>query len=380
MYKHLAYCCAVFFIMLCGGNKAFAQNDSTHKPPRANRVFAARFLYGSVIAHSIYIKNTEGAHPKAIAIDISKQLTDSITFQKYGCYPRMGFTATYSDFDTKILGHAAGITYFMEPHFRISNKASIFLKAASGFGYLSSPSDSIKNPANQTYSLHINIYSQVAAGFSYRLSDHIAADMSVGFEHYSNGNLREPNRGLNWYHLGVGLRYTAQNNSLPAYSKTKDTSWKQIKHAIDIGIFYSPKEGYKPDFKTPARKVLTGVHIQVSKMISNISALSIAGEVYYDGALANIKKHINDSSSSVLAGIMAGHEFVFRKFIFSQQLGIYIHKHTQTYSERYRQPFEAIYHRWGLRYRVTPHWYIGINMLARKNVADFIDGRLLYRL
>lgn len=380
MYKHPAYCYAVFLIMLCVCNTVFAQNDSLHIPTKANRVIATRFLYGSVIAHSIYIKNTEGAHPKAIAIDISKQLTDSITFQKYGCYPRMGFSVSYSDFNTKILGRAAGVTYFMEPHFRTGNKTSIFLKAGSGFGYLSSPNDSVKNPTNYTYSLHINIHSQVAAGFTYRLSDHFAAEIVTGFEHYSNGNLREPNRGLNWYYLGMGIRYTPQNNSLPAYPKNKDTSWKQIKHAIDIGIFYSPKEGYKADFKTPARKVLTGTHVQVTKMISNISALSIAGEVYYDGALKNIKNHINDSSSSILAGIMAGHEFVFRKFIFSQQLGIYVHKHTQTYSDRYHQPFETLYHRWGLRYQLTSHWYIGINMLARKNVADFIDGRLLYRL
>ena len=79
------------------------------------------------------------------------------------------------------------------------------------------------------------------------------------------------------------------------------------------------------------------------------------------------------------AGFMLGHEFVFRKIIFSQQLGFYLVKHTSTYTDIYLQPFPTIYHSWGLRYKLTPHWFIGFNMLVHNQVADFIDGRLTYR-
>jgi hypothetical protein len=86
-----------------------------------------------------------------------------------------------------------------------------------------------------------------------------------------------------------------------------------------------------------------------------------------------------DNTSSNLVGLMIGHEFIFRRILFSQQLGYYLFKDTKTFSALYQQAFPSLYHRWGLRYKLNAHWFAGFNMLAHNQVADFIDLRLNYR-
>jgi hypothetical protein len=143
-------------------------------------------------------------------------------------------------------------------------------------------------------------------------------------------------------------------------------------------MYYSPKSGYNNNWVS-LRKYLAGAYVQVSKQITSLDAITAMVEVYDDGALASIKRLIGDNSTSVMAGFMLGHEFIFRRIYFSQQLGLYLYKNTATFSKLYMQAFPEVYHRWGLRYKLNEHLYVGFNMLAHNQVADFIDARLVWR-
>ena len=60
----------------------------------------------------------------------------------------------------------------------------------------------------------------------------------------------------------------------------------------------------------------------------------------------------------------------------------YIFKKTDKYDEVYRDKpvYHTTYQRWGLYYNVKKRWSVGINLLSHYQVADFIDGRVIYRL
>ena len=60
-----------------------------------------------------------------------------------------------------------------------------------------------------------------------------------------------------------------------------------------------------------------------------------------------------------------GHEFLLGRFLFSQQFGIYLYK-------PYRVG-DDVYQRYGLVYRATDRFQVGINLKAHKHVADFLD-------
>jgi len=350
--------------------------------PPSSTEFALRVNYGVIYVHTPLVANTSGAQPRGVDFEVSKLLTDKVNWDNYSCYPRMGLAFSYVDFNSQILGKSVSSSYFLEPNYRIGKSGSFFVRGAVGLSYLTNPHDSIKNPANQSYSLPVNFYLALGVGINYRLGSHISLSFLANFQHNSNGGFAMPNHGINFPTASLGIKYNLSDNSLPKYPKIKTYNWHKSKPVVEAGLYYSPKSGYKPlvnNTWVSQRKNLGGAYVQVSKQISSLHAITAMLEVYKDGGLESIKKNLGDNSSNVLAGFMLGHEFIFYRVIFSQQLGAYLFKDTRTFSLLYHQAFPEVYHRWGLRYKINTHLHAGFNLLAHNQVADFIDFRLSWR-
>jgi len=345
-------------------------------------VWAARYHSGFVYAHNIHVQNTKGAHPNGFELEYSHQRTDSATISKFKCYPRTGFAFTYVDFNRAFLGSSYSLLYFLEPNYRLGNRLKMNLRAAAGLSYMTNPYDAEKNPENQSYSGHINSFLQLGLGLSYPVSHHFAVYAMGNFFHNSNGGFEQPNAGLNYINASFGLQYYTHSTKFPVYKKVRDTTWKQNSFHIDGSFYYSPKGGYsgtEDDYKA-VRKFVLGTSLQFVKQVGPIDALTATAEVYYDDGMRSIKHiFIQDSSSCMMAGILIGHQFLLNRFTFSQEFGIYISKHTKRYNEEYQDLYHTTYQRWGLSYNIRKRWSVGINMLAHYQVADFIDGRAIYR-
>ncbi len=343
-------------------------------------VLAARYHFGFMFAHSVHVENVKGINPYGFELEYSHLRTGIAVKNKYNSYPRTGFSFTYTNYNRNFLGQAYALSYFVEPNFRVGNSLKLLLRASGGLAYFTNPYDAIKNPSNHSYSTHINSYLQFDLGLSYPVSKHFALYGMGGFFHASNAGFKEPNAGVNYINASIGLQYYAYSTRLPVYNHGSDTSWRHQPMHFEAAIFYSPKSGYKRDTSV-ARNFLIGTSVTAIKQISNIDALTAGAEIYYDGGLRSTKEYIvGDTSSNTFAGLLIGHRFLLNRFTFSQELGFYIHKQTKVYNTTYRDLYHTIYHRWGLSYNIKNRWSIGVNLLAHKQVADFIDGRLIYRL
>jgi hypothetical protein len=224
------------------------------------------------------------------------------------------------------------------------------------------------------------MFLQLGFGLTCPVSKHFALYARGNFFHNSNGGFNQPNGGINYINTSFGLQYFAHSNHLPVYVKEKDSSWKKQPVHIDVSAYYSPKGGFQPD-SAPDRRFVAGGSVQFLKQVSPIDVVTAGAEVYYDDGLHAIKEnYIKDNSSSTFAGILLGHQFLLNRFTFSQQLGIYIFKQTDYYNRVYADLFHTVYHRWGINYQLRKHWFIGINLLAHNQIADFVDGRVTYRL
>lgn len=363
--------------------KISAQNKNLPDSLR-QMVLAARFHSGFIFAHNIHVANTKGVHPNGFELEYAHQRTDSLTVQKFKCYPRSGFSFTYVDFNKQLLGQSYSLSYFLEPNYRLGNNLKLYVRAAAGLSYLTNPFDSFKNPTNQSYSGHINTFLHLGVGLSYNVSKHFEVYTMGSFFHNSNGGLKLPNSGVNYINASIGLKYYTYSSRFPVYKKERDTAWKHEPIHFDVALYYSPKGGYNGtsvDYKAN-RKYVLGATFHVVKQVSPIDALTAGTEVYYDDALKTIKQIFvfDSSSSNVLAGILIGHQFLLNRFMFSQEFGVYIFKQTKKYDDVYQNLFHPFYQRWGVLYNVKGRWSVGINLLAHYQIADFIDGRLTYRL
>ncbi len=305
----MAYCIISLF--------GFSQN----KNHNSQNVFGLKFHYGSVYIHTPAVKNIAGSRPYGTEIEFSRLPSDTNTYNRCNCLPRNGVALSYFNFDSKILGSGVMLSYFIEPAYRLSNNLKFNIRGAAGLTYVTNPFDTLKNFENRNYTAHLNPYLQIGAGLGYNLSTHFSVTIMGSLQHFSNGGFKEPNRGLNWFTGSVGLLYHSKNNSFIKYTRTSQNFWKQKTSAIDIGIFYLPKQGYNSKVMEQ-RKFLTGAFVQFTKQYGRISAFTAGTELYYD-RLSLGRTNSNGEIGRWIGGIHAGHAFLLGRVIFSQQLGFH---------------------------------------------------------
>jgi len=361
----------ILILLICASFSVSAQNDAS-KSASPVKVYGLNIHSGSVLVHNHDVQSIENAKPKGFAIDFSKQFIDSASYAYCRTYIRKGFTFSFYDLGTSILGNGFIGSYFLEPVYRIGNKFQFQFRGDMGLGYFTNPFDSVKNKLNNNYSLPITPYLHVSAGFGYRITKKLILEGNANFNHMSNGNYKEPNAGLNWSTFSAALLYYPVNNRLPKYNKPPRYKWNEQKAGLDVGLMYVPKQGYHRKWKT-TRNYMAGMFLVGTKKISRISAFSLGAELYYNKFIDAPGVAADNSKPATLASLYFGHEFLFNKIIFSQQYGRYITDYPAFFKS-------ATYHRWGLRYKFSKKLYAGFNMKVHKFTADFIDLRLQYKI
>ncbi len=346
-----------------------AQIDSSTQSTPKN-VFIVGADKGNVVVHTIAVKNITGAKPFGFFIELSKQQINQASYNNTTAYVRYGLQLAYYDFNTPILGNGTIINYYLQPVYRLSNRLQFSYRASFGAAYLSNPYNPTSNIDNKNYSSHIVPYMHIGASLGYRISSHIGIEFGTNFRHLSNGNLTQPNKGINYTTTGFSLVYHPESNILPKYKVVKNKYWKGKKPLVDVGLFYVPTQAYynKWEFK---RHYIIGFTAQVSKQVGRTNALLFGGEAYYNNITADDNTKFLNNHSAVLGAIFSGHEFLLNKFIFSQNIGMYVTKHPSYNSD--------VFVRLGLRYKLNDHWHFGLNLKAHADEADFFDMRLMYR-
>ena len=118
---------------------------------------------------------------------------------------------------------------------------------------------------------------------------------------------------------------------------------------------------------------MAGFFVNAQKRISRISAAVLGAELYYNRFIDAPGQPEDNSKPAILSSLNIGHEFLFKRIIFSQQYGRYITDYPRFFKY-------AFYHRWGLRYKITDKWLAGFNLKVHRFTADFIDFRLMYKI
>lgn len=362
---------SAFLLLFCSVLfTCFGQDDSVRVFQKPEPVIGVKIHYGTIYVHTSSVQNVAGARPYGVEVDIATQRKDQATYQLSGAYPRAGISVSYFNFDSRILGHSASVSYFLEPVYRLSDFWQLQLRGSVGITYLSNPYDPEKSPDNKSYSQYLNPYLQLGIGLGYRINKQFSLALLANFQHVSNGGYTEPNRGVNWVTGSVGIWHNVNTSFLPKYQRVQNKFWKGKPVWVELGLMFVPQQGNSSKLNAQ-RKFMVGALVQVSKQIGATNAITAGTEIYYNKFERSVPDPPNENASPYFAGIHAGHAFLFGKVIFSQQIGWYVFNQTNYFSN--------YYHRWGLTYQIQKHWLIGANLKAHSDNADFFDMRVLYK-
>jgi hypothetical protein len=326
--------------------------------------------YGFIYAHSKDVENTKGARPFGVQADYAWRKTDSITYKKFFGFPVQGVSVIYFDYDNKVLGNGTLVAYFMEPEIRWGKRMGAHMHMAAGFAWLSNPHDIVNNPNNNSYSTHISGYLSLGIQPYVQLSEKWQLMLAATYRHLSNGGIKLPNKGVNWITGEAMLCYfpNGKRQVLPQLQYYRQQHRDKI-NRTDIWVFGAPRGS---DDESKKKYGLLGVGAQYALQTGSTHSFTAGLEFYNDNADRQQMKDSGIDASALKAGAMIGHEFLWGRFIFSQQLGIYLFDKTPYYT--------AWFHRWGLYYCINEKWMTGINLKAHKHVANFTDLRIIYTL
>jgi len=338
---------------------AMDPGDST----KAVKAFGLKLHQGSVLIHSRDLRPIRNSYPIGLELDLAWHKVSQKAWESCHCYPKVGAAITFWDYDNpEVLGQGLTGMFYIEPVFGAQHTVSFSIRAAFGLSYQNRPFDAESNPNNLSYSTYIAFPLQLGGNAHIRLHPKWYLDVTAVYNHFSNGGLKEPNKGINWPSAALGVSYYPQ---APLFRQREKKDWRaqgDPKTRFDATFFMA--------FHEPVSKLYLfspGLELKYSRQIARINALTAGVEWMYDNGdrweIAQAER--DDSPQKVSAAI--GHEFLLGKFLFSQQFGFYIFN-----------PWENadVYQRYGLVFRASRRLSFGINLKAHGHVADFLDARM----
>jgi hypothetical protein len=319
--------------------------------------------YGFIIPHSESIRNVSHTKPYGIEISRCKFRTSPGDWKVFNSYWISGIKAGYFNFQyPKVLGYTLAISVFAEPVIISGEKYFFTIKGGGGLSYHSKIYDQTDNPLNMFFSSRISLPVYVTAGFKYRISDKTFVTLSGSYNHVSNGGYKQPNKGMNFPTVALGLEHFQKT---PPVWDSKYIAYKEVRKP---GMFLTiqalttirviGKEGAFPQREC----FIYGLNSRVTKPLGPIYALNAGAELICDRYIRESLRRKNINTDYKRFALTLGQEFTFGKVIFTQYFGYYLYSPNEA-----RNP---IYQKYELSYNIIKIFSLGIYIKSHAQVAE----------
>jgi hypothetical protein len=313
------------------------------------------------------------SNPWMIEADLNWHMRKRSTWDYCHCYPRTGVSFIYTNFDLPgILGDAISAYAFIEPFINSDRRLNYSIRFGMGPSYLTTLYDAVLNPDNLFFSSHVSFLIVLNAAVNYRATPRLTLQASGSYNHISNGGYSEPNLGINFPSISLGLDYSFRDIELPNREPIPSKTTLVKKHRVDIlfGLSAKPTSAGLHEKRYPV--YVLGA--DYSRTVGRILALNGGLEWVIDRAVYKTlreKGQFNDGGEYPdhnRAGLLMGIDWLFGRFIFYQHFGIYLYSPVK--------PRDPVYQRYGLNFRLTENVFTGLNIKAHGQDADFMDVRV----
>ncbi|MCY0967919.1 acyloxyacyl hydrolase [Chryseobacterium wangxinyae] len=270
-------------------------------------------------------------------------------------------------------------------------------ETSAGFAFNWTPYDLKKGYNNQTFGSSVSIYINLGASYKRYLGKHFDLGLGLNFNHFSNGALKLPNKGMNTFSPKLSLTYNfnerliPKEDSLSAFDKysTLDVN---VFGAVRHSIFYGKDPGFE-DFDVDMIRKFEGKYYQnwgvetvYHRQLTYKSSLGLGAGIMYDedynhrfyqdeyGVIQSTRRFKKDH---LLLHVFPSYRLSISKFAIQLQPGFYIFK--KEIDRRYDKTI--FYQRVGFQYTIGRNLLVGIALRSFKfHKADYIEWRLGYRI
>jgi hypothetical protein len=280
---------------------------------------------------------------------------------------KMGFHAGYYHFNSEYMGQglAVGLA-FAFPLNNYSTKYYSNFGFVYGLGYISRPFDVQNNPMNRAIGSPINGYAQISLEGGIKINDYWSMGARLGMSHFSNGNAKAPNLGVNLPFISVSV-----SKSISYRASRVESGEVRVKRGM---WFVSSRVGYKSvdvddDRKMGVFVVEGGYSIGVKQHVWKGSVSMHTDPIYRFEKFQEMEAF--SLTNGVEGAAAVGYEKIFNDWKLCVDAGVYLFTPAKGYKTAY---FERL----GVSRRLSQHWEAMVKLRANKAVADVVEWGLVY--
>ncbi|MCE2616908.1 MAG: acyloxyacyl hydrolase [Phocaeicola sp.] len=319
-------------------------------------------------AHAFHLKYSFAFRPYTISGQLYKNGYQGIGVS----YSRFGFP--------KELGNPVSIYFFHGASIAMLNhRISWNYEWNFGISLGWKPYDTFSNDYNQMIGSKANAYLNLSTYLNWRLSPMFDLQTGVSFSHFSNGNTKYPNAGLNTSALKLGLVYNIQRSKKDEWRQKQAIPFFEKHTSYDVIVFGSwRRRGMHVDDEHVAAPNAYGVagfnfapmynfDYRFRAGISFDGVYDASANLYYDdyivGTMPEFKRPV--FSKQIALGVSGRAEYVMPYFAINVGMGVNVLHHGGD--------MRGIYQVLALKVDVTRNLFLHIGY----NLKDFKDPNYL---
>lgn len=308
-------------------------------------------------------------YTRGFEINILKQTSGKSIWHQLYRYPGFGMSFHYTTLGSR---EYFGNQYSLYPYFSMNilrrKKFELNYQMGVGVAYATKKYLPDNNYQNLAIGSHFNIHYHADMIAQYQAGKRIFLNTGLAFSHISNANLSEPNVGLNLFSIYAGVSY--------AFGKP-DSSGGNFNMHMDPYFTYEVMlaGGMKhtrtfESFQYPA----LSVSFDAKRRFGYKFALGLGVDFFYDSSIEPQMIRLNKSfvpSNAYTSGIHLAEEFIYDRFSFIVQEGVYIGLTDKLFGY-------VMYNRAIARYKFTQHFFASISMKSHLFILDFPEVGIGY--
>lgn len=329
----------------------------------------AQIHAGFIIPHAADLRAISQSTPVGVTLEYSRINLRRSAFERCNCFARIGGYVNYMAFNNPAeLGRSFGAGAFFEPLIRYGKPVSFSVRTTAGLAYLTRIYDPQTNSRNTFFGASLNGWLSVSAATHIRLNRHFQVTVSANYNHISNGGSRQPNRGMNFPTVSMGLVYTPQPLPFP-----EPKNWPKPlltrRFVVRVAPFGSVRTLPQTDLFPERATWLLGVTATAGWRLNRFHALSGGTEVVSDGYIREQRRRENRPPDGWQAALLGGYELWLGRYVFATHLGWNAYQPDSV-------PDGRVFQRYQLLYAPAPHIRVGVGLKAKLNVAEGFDVRV----
>ena len=324
---------------------------------------SGNYHYGLVVPEYNNFTYLVEKNTQAFELTASKQTTGKNIWEKLYNYPSFGISAYYSTLgNDRVHGREFAIVPFAVFHYLKTDRFHIDQEIGIGFGYVTKCFDPQTNFENVAVGSHLNCHFTMRLGMHYQFTPKFDFGTGIGFSHFSNGNLQEPNEGINVVGLYAGISYLIGKASEKELGEIEP--YKKD-HVFDFVYSFGGKHTRSLQSNI---YMTSSIALEYKYFASRAFHMGIGTDLFYDSSTKIEMQTTNpipyEKSYAWSSGIHISQELIYNQISLIVQEGIYVGLTDKINGHH-------IYNRGIIKYNLSDRFFVSMAMKTHLHILDY---------